>query len=102
MSEKLIAEIAQLKKDKDVAILAHYYEEGAIQDIADYVGDSFYLAKMGQQVPNKNILLARQNNLLLEKIHEYSIQCHNLSQENIEFKNEKFYKSKQYLFYAKV
>ena len=58
MSEKLIAEIAQLKKDKDVAILAHYYEEGAIQDIADYVGDSFYLAKMGQQVPNKNILLA--------------------------------------------
>ncbi|MGZ3690631.1 MAG: quinolinate synthase NadA [Pseudobdellovibrio sp.] len=58
MSEKLLAEIAQLKKEKDVAILAHYYEDGAIQDIADYVGDSFYLAKMGQQVPNKNILLA--------------------------------------------
>ncbi len=58
MSEQLLAEIAQLKKEKDVAILAHYYEEGAIQDIADYVGDSFYLAKIGQQVPNKNILLA--------------------------------------------
>lgn len=58
MSALLVAEIEKLKKEKDVAILAHYYEEGAIQDIADYVGDSFYLAKMGQQVPNKNILLA--------------------------------------------
>lgn len=58
MSAQLVAEIEKLKKEKDVALLAHYYEDGAIQDIADYVGDSFYLAKMGQQVPNKNILLA--------------------------------------------
>jgi quinolinate synthase len=54
----LIADIKRLKAEKDVAILAHYYEEGAIQDIADYVGDSFYLAKIGQQIPQKNILLA--------------------------------------------
>ncbi|MBC7752656.1 MAG: quinolinate synthase NadA [Moraxellaceae bacterium] len=52
------AEIQKLKSEKDVAILAHYYAEGAIQDLADYVGDSFYLAKMGQQVSQKNILLA--------------------------------------------
>lgn len=58
MNSDIVAEIQKLKKEKDVAILAHYYEDGAIQDIADYVGDSFYLAKMGQQVPNKNILLA--------------------------------------------
>jgi quinolinate synthase len=58
MSAQLVSEIEKLKKEKDVALLAHYYEEGAIQDIADYVGDSFYLAKMGQTVPNKNILLA--------------------------------------------
>jgi len=56
--QKLVSEIARLKKEKDVALLAHYYETGDIQDIADYVGDSFYLAKMGQQVANKNILLA--------------------------------------------
>ncbi|MES2803646.1 MAG: quinolinate synthase NadA [Bdellovibrionota bacterium] len=55
---QLIVEIQKLKKEKDVALLAHYYEDGVIQDIADYVGDSFYLSKMGQQVPNKNILLA--------------------------------------------
>lgn len=58
MSFDVIESIQKLKKEKDVAIMAHYYEDGAIQDIADYVGDSFYLAKMGQQVPNQSILLA--------------------------------------------
>lgn len=50
--------IRALKKEKDAVILAHYYQEGAIQDIADYVGDSFYLAKIGQQIKEKTILLA--------------------------------------------
>ncbi len=58
MSASLVADIQRLKKEKDVALLAHYYEEGAIQDIADYIGDSFYLAKIGQTLKNKNILLA--------------------------------------------
>ncbi len=58
MSFDLISDIQKLKKEKDVALLAHYYEDGAIQDVADYVGDSFYLAKIGQQIPHKNILLA--------------------------------------------
>lgn len=58
MSADIVSDIQKLKKEKDVAILAHYYEEGAIQDVADYIGDSFYLAKIGQQIPNKNILLA--------------------------------------------
>lgn len=54
----LIDSIKKLKKENDVALLAHYYEDGAIQDLADFVGDSFYLAKVGQSVPNQNILLA--------------------------------------------
>lgn len=58
MSVDLVESIKNLKKQKDIAILAHYYEDGAIQDIADHVGDSFFLAKIGQQLPNKNILLA--------------------------------------------
>ena len=53
-----VAEIKKLKTEKDVAILGHYYANRDIQDLADYVGDSFYLAKLGQQVPQKNILLA--------------------------------------------
>lgn len=58
MTADLISAIQRLKKEKDVSILAHFYEEGAIQDIADHVGDSFYLARIGQQIKNQNILLA--------------------------------------------
>ena len=41
----LNAEIKKLCKEKNAIILAHYYTEGAIQDIADYVGDSLGLAQ---------------------------------------------------------
>lgn len=43
--ESLKAQILQLKKDKKAVILAHYYVDGAIQDIADFVGDSLALAQ---------------------------------------------------------
>lgn len=58
MGYDVAADIQRLKKEKNAVILAHYYEDGDIQDVADYVGDSFYLAKMGQQVQQQVILLA--------------------------------------------
>lgn len=58
MSYDIAADIQRLKKEKNAVVLAHYYEDGDIQDVADYVGDSFYLAKMGQQVQEQVILLA--------------------------------------------
>ena len=41
----LPAEIDILRKKKKAVILAHYYQEGNIQDIADFVGDSLYLSQ---------------------------------------------------------
>ncbi len=38
-----------LKKEKNAVILAHYYAPAEVQQIADYVGDSFYLAKIAKQ-----------------------------------------------------
>ncbi|MBQ1223381.1 MAG: quinolinate synthase NadA [Oscillospiraceae bacterium] len=41
--------IEQLKQAKNAVILAHYYAPSEVQEIADYVGDSFYLAKVAKQ-----------------------------------------------------
>ena len=42
-------QIEQLKKEKNAVILAHYYAPAEVQEVADYVGDSFYLAKIAKQ-----------------------------------------------------
>lgn len=45
----LKAEIVRLKKEKNVVLLAHYYQTGDIQDLADYVGDSLGLSQQAAQ-----------------------------------------------------
>ena len=54
----LIEEIEQLKRDKDVSILAHYYVDGEIQDVADFVGDSLKLARDATTVTTPTILFS--------------------------------------------
>ncbi|MGC9353216.1 MAG: quinolinate synthase NadA [Mariniphaga sp.] len=44
-SVKLVEEINRLRKEKNAVILSHFYVEGELQDIADYVGDSLGLAQ---------------------------------------------------------
>lgn len=51
-------EIEDFKRKNDAVILAHYYVRDEIQEVADYVGDSFYLAQLGQKLDNKIILMA--------------------------------------------
>lgn len=48
--------IKKLKEDKNIVILAHYYVNGDIQEIADYTGDSFYLSKLANTLENNIIV----------------------------------------------
>jgi quinolinate synthase len=50
-------EIEKLKKEKDAVVLAHYYQKGEIQDIADFIGDSLQLARIAADLKQKVIVL---------------------------------------------
>ena len=91
-------EINHLKKEKNAVILAHYYVADEVQEIADYIGDSYYLSKAAQKTaadiivfcgvkfmgesaailnPEKKVLMpdltadcAMAHMVQLEKIHE--------------------------------
>lgn len=54
---ELIQEINILRKKKDALILAHFYQNSAIQEIADHVGDSLILAQWAAKAQNKIIVL---------------------------------------------
>ena len=48
--------IESLKKEKNAVILAHYYVPGEVQEIADYIGDSFYLSKIAKDAEQDTIV----------------------------------------------
>ena len=54
----LFEEIERLKKEKNAIILAHYYQEADIQDIADYVGDSLGLSQQAARTYADMIVFA--------------------------------------------
>lgn len=49
-------QINQIKKEKNAIILAHYYVQPEVQEIADYIGDSFYLSKIAKELDNPIIV----------------------------------------------
>jgi quinolinate synthase len=54
----LFAEIKRLKKEKNAVLLAHYYQDADIQDIADYIGDSLGLARQAEKTDADMIVFA--------------------------------------------
>src|SRR5438067_732622 len=52
----LVAEILDLKQQRRATILAHYYQEGEIQELADYTGDSLNLARAATKVNTSTIV----------------------------------------------
>lgn len=56
--KKMMEEIIRLKGEKSIYIIAHYYQRGEIQDIADFVGDSYAMAVAAKNSPLDIILVA--------------------------------------------
>lgn len=69
IKEEIIQHIDKLRKEKNAIILAHYYQESDIQDIADFVGDSLALAQWLQKLPP--ILLYCVVFILWERLQKY-------------------------------
>ena len=90
-------QIARLKAEKDAVILAHYYVSPEVQQVADYIGDSFYLSKQAQGLPNSVIvfcgvnfmgesgkLLSPEKKVLMPDLHADCPMAHMVTKEEVD------------------
>ena len=66
MGKNITEEIEKLKKERNAIILAHYYQPDEIQEIADYVGDSYYLSEIARDLNRMKL-----TNLNLAKLNKF-------------------------------
>lgn len=91
------ARIEKLKQEKEAIILAHFYVDEEVQNVADYIGDSFYLAKIAKETKAKIIVFAGvefmgesakilnpQKKVLLPDLHADCPMAHMVTIEEIE------------------
>ena len=96
-------EIEQLKKEKNAVILAHYYVRPEVQEIADYVGDSFYLSKVAVGLKEQTIVfcgvsfmgesakvLNPEKTVLMPDVHADCAMAHMADPETIRRVREKY------------
>ena len=57
MTRTIAEEIKRLKEEKNAVLLAHYYVRPEVQEIADYIGDSFYLSKLAVGLEAQTIVM---------------------------------------------
>jgi len=56
-ADRLVAEIARLRREREAVILAHNYQIGEVQDIADFVGDSLELSRKAAAVADARVIV---------------------------------------------
>lgn len=95
--------IEELKAERDAVVLAHYYVPDEVQDCADYVGDSFYLARLAVKLPQRTVVLAGvefmgesvkllnpKKTVLLPEPHADCPMAHMVSRETVERARERY------------
>ena len=58
LTQAQLEEFERLKKERDAIVLAHYYVQGDAQDLADFVGDSYFLAQKAATIDCKTLVFA--------------------------------------------
>ena len=96
-------EIKKRKEEKGAVILAHYYVRPEVQEIADYIGDSFYLSKVAVELENPIIvycgvsfmgesgcLLNPQKKVLMPDLSADCPMAHMVRKEDVDAAREKY------------
>lgn len=99
----IVEQIQQLKKEKNAVILAHYYVNPEVQEIADYIGDSFYLSKVAVELKEQTIvfcgvsfmgesakILNPQKTVLMPDMHADCAMAHMADAQTIQKMREKY------------
>ncbi|WKY47134.1 quinolinate synthase NadA [Eubacteriaceae bacterium ES3] len=101
--ENLVERIKVLKEERDAVILSHFYTHKEVQEISDYVGDSYYLSRLAKDLPQQTIvfcgvsfmaesakMLSPQKTVLMPDLTADCPMAHMATEEKIKAAREKY------------